>query len=292
MRIVAYRIRDALPKLVLAPTFLVSLTFIYGFTLWTAYLSLSKSKFLPNYDWQGFSNYAKLFGSDRFQVALTNLAIFGILYVGLTILIGVILAIFLDQKIRAEGALRAVFLYPMAVSFMVTGTAWRWILNPGLGIERAVRDWGWENFNFNWIVQPETAIYCVVIAGVWQTSGFVMALFLAGLRSIDESIIKAAEIDGAPKPVIYRRVILPMLRPVFFSAIVVVAHMAVKSFELVLALTNGGPGYSTDLPATFFYAMAYSRDQLAIGSASAMVLLFMIAAIAVPFMYSELRKKS
>ena len=283
--------RDLLPRIVLAPTFAISLTFIYGFTIWTGYLSLSKSRMLPNYDWVGISNYFRLFGSDRFQVALTNLVIFGTLYVGFTILIGVVLAIFLDQKIRAEGALRTVFLYPMAVSFMVTGTAWRWILNPGLGIERAVRDWGFESFTFDWIVRPEMAIFTVVIAGVWQTSGFVMALFLAGLRSVDDNIINAAEVDGAKPVTIYWRVVLPLLRPVFFSACVVVGHMAVKSFELVLALTNGGPGYATDLPATFFYAVSYSRDQLAIGSASAMVLLFVVAAIAVPFMYSELVRK-
>ena len=283
--------RDLLPRIVLAPTFAISLTFIYGFTIWTGYLSLSKSRMLPNYDWVGISNYFRLFGSDRFQVALTNLVIFGTLYVGFTILIGVVLAIFLDQKIRAEGALRTVFLYPMAVSFMVTGTAWRWILNPGLGIERAVRDWGFESFTFDWIVRPEMAIFTVVIAGVWQTSGFVMALFLAGLRSVDDNIINAAEVDGAKPVTIYWRVVLPLLRPIFFSACVVVGHMAVKSFELVLALTNGGPGYATDLPATFFYAVSYSRDQLAIGSASAMVLLFVVAAIAVPFMYSELVRK-
>lgn len=292
MSIASTRIRDLIPKIVLTPTFAVSLTFIYGFTLWTGYLSLSKSRMLPNYDWVGISNYFRLFGSDRFQVALTNLVIFGTLYVAFTILIGVVLAIFLDQKIRSEGALRTIFLYPMAVSFMVTGTAWRWILNPGLGIERLVRGWGWESFTFDWIVRPEMAIYTVVIAGVWQTSGFVMALFLAGLRGVDENIVRAAEVDGAKPATIYWRIILPMLRPVFFSACVVVGHMAVKSFELVLALTNGGPGYATDLPATFYYAVSYSRDQLAIGSASAMVLLFTVAAIAVPFMYSELRKKS
>lgn len=292
MNSIVSTIRNALPKIVVAPTFAISLTFIYGFTLWTGYLSLSKSKMLPNYDWVGFSNYLRLFGSDRFQVALTNLVIFGSLYVSLTILIGVTLAIFLDQKIRAEGALRTIFLYPMAVSFMVTGTAWRWILNPGLGIERAVRDLGFESFVFDWIVRPETAIFTVVIAGVWQTSGFVMALFLAGLRSVDDNIVKAAQVDGAKPITIYLRVILPMLRPVFFSACVVVGHMAVKSFELVLALTNGGPGYATDLPATFFYAVSYSRDQLAVGSGSAIVLLFIVAAIAVPFMYSELGKKS
>ena len=291
MASVVSKMRDLLPRIVLAPTFAISLTFIYGFTIWTGYLSLSKSRMLPNYDWVGISNYFRLFGSDRFQVALTNLVIFGTLYVGFTILIGVLLAIFLDQKIRAEGALRTVFLYPMAVSFMVTGTAWRWILNPGLGIERAVRDWGFESFTFDWIVRPEMAIFTVVIAGVWQTSGFVMALFLAGLRSVDDNIINAAEVDGAKPVTIYWRVVLPLLRPVFFSACVVVGHMAVKSFELVLALTNGGPGYATDLPATFFYAVSYSRDQLAIGSASAMVLLFMVAAIAVPFMYSELGRK-
>nr|WP_297531220.1 sugar ABC transporter permease [uncultured Roseateles sp.] len=280
-----------LPKLVVAPTFLVSFLFIYGLMAWNGYLSLSASRLLPNYEFVGLDQYRALFDNERWWLALTNLGIFGALFIGGAMAVGLLLAILLDQKIRAEGVLRTVYLYPMALSFIVTGTAWKWILNPGLGIEHLMQQWGFENFSFGWLVDPDMAIYCVVIAGVWQSAGFVMALFLAGLRGIDDSIIKAAQVDGASLPRIYWRIIIPTLRPVFFSTLMVVAHIAIKSFDLVMALTAGGPGYATDLPATFMYTMAFSRGQIGLGAASATVMLATIAAIVVPYLYSELRSK-
>jgi glucose/mannose transport system permease protein len=179
----------------------------------------------------------------------------------------------------------------MALSFIVTGTAWKWILNPGLGVEHLVRSWGFEGFEFGWLVDPDHAIYCIVIAGIWQSAGFVMALFLAGLRGIDDSIIKAAQVDGASLPLIYWRIVIPTLRPVFFSTLMVVSHLAIKSFDLVMALTAGGPGYATDLPATFMYTMAFARGQIGLGAASATIMLATVAAIVVPYLYSELRAK-
>ena len=280
-----------LPKLVVAPTVLVSYLFIYGLMAWNGYLSLSASRLLPNYEFVGLDQYRALFDNERWWLALTNLGIFGALFIGGAMAVGLLLAILLDQKIRAEGVLRTVYLYPMALSFIVTGTAWKWILNPGLGIEHLMQQWGFENFSFGWLVDPDMAIYCVVIAGVWQSAGFVMALFLAGLRGIDDSIIKAAQVDGASLPRIYWRIIIPTLRPVFFSTLMVVAHIAIKSFDLVMALTAGGPGYATDLPATFMYTMAFSRGQIGLGAASATVMLATIAAIVVPYLYSELRSK-
>jgi glucose/mannose transport system permease protein len=280
---------DWLPKLVLAPSFVLSMLFIYGFMLWNGYLSLSVSRLLPNYEFAGFAQYGRLFESDRFRVAITNLGIFGSLFIGGAMVLGMLLAILLDQKIRLEGALRTIYLYPMAISFIVTGTAWKWLLNPGLGLERLVRQWGFESFTFDWLVNTDKAIYCIVIAGVWQSAGFVMALFLAGLRGIDDSIIKAAQIDGASLPLIYWRIVVPSLRPVFFSTLMVVSHLAIKSFDLVMALTAGGPGYATDLPATFMYAMSFSRGQIGLGAASATVMLAGVAALVVPYLYSELR---
>ena len=228
---------------------------------------------------------------DRWWVALKNLGIFSVLYVGGSIIIGLFLAILLDQKIRAEGIIRTIYLYPMALSFIVTGTAWKWILNPSLGLEKMMHDFGWTSFTFDWLVQGDTAIYCVVIAGVWQSAGFAMALFLAGLRGIDDSIIKAAQIDGASLPRIYWRIILPVLRPVVFSTIMVLSHLSIKSFDLVMALTGGGPGYSTDVPATFMYVMSFNRGQIGLGAASATMMLATVAAIVVPYLYSELRTK-
>jgi len=280
-----------LPKLVVAPSFLLSLLFIYGLMVWNGYLSLSASRLLPNYEFVGLTQYESLFGNDRFHVALTNLGIFGVLFIGGAMAVGVLLAILLDQKVRGEGVLRTIYLYPMAISFIVTGTAWKWMLNPGLGLEHMMREWGFENFSFGWLVDPDMAIYCIVIAGVWQSAGFVMALFLAALRGIDDSIIKAAQVDGASLPRIYWSIILPSLRPVFFSTLMVVSHLAIKSFDLVMALTAGGPGYATDLPATFMYAHAFTRGQIGLGAASATIMLATVAAIVVPYLYSELRTK-
>lgn len=280
-----------LPKAVVAPSFVLSFFFIYGLIAWNGYLSVSASRILPNYEFVGLEQYVRLFDSERFRVALTNMAIFGGLFIGGAMALGLLLAILLDQKIRAEGVLRTIYLYPMAISFIVTGTAWKWMLNPGLGLEKLVQDAGWTSFTFDWLVNPDKAIYCVAIAGVWQSAGFVMALFLAGLRGIDDSIIKAAQVDGASLPRIYWRIIIPSLRPVFFSTLMVVSHLAIKSFDLVMALTAGGPGFSTDLPATFMYAMAFTRGQIGLGAASATIMLATVAAIVVPYLYSELRGK-
>ncbi|MDN3923181.1 carbohydrate ABC transporter permease [Roseateles violae] len=278
-----------LPKLVIAPAFLLAFAFIYGLMAWNGYLSLSASRMLPNYEFVGLAQYEALFDNERWWLAMKNLAIFGGLFIVGGMGLGLLLAILLDQKVRAEGVLRTIYLYPMALSFIVTGTAWKWILNPGLGLEHLMRQWGFEDFTFGWLVDPDMAIYCVVIAGIWQSAGFVMALFLAGLRGIDDSIIKAAQVDGASLPQVYRRIIIPTLRPVFFSTLMVVSHLAIKSFDLVMALTAGGPGYATDLPATFMYTMAFSRGQIGLGAAGATMMLATVAAIVVPYLYSELR---
>ena len=189
---------ENLPKLVLAPTFVITLFFVYGFILWTTFLSFTKSRFMPVMDWDGLRAYQRLWANSNWWTALENLFIFGVLYIGLATVIGLLLAILLDQKIRGEGVLRTIYLYPMALSFIVTGTAWKWLLNPGIGIEKIVRDWGFTSFTLDWIVQPNTAIYCIVIAAIWQSSGFVMAMFLAGLRGVDGEIIKAAQASGEP----------------------------------------------------------------------------------------------
>lgn len=280
-----------LPKLVVAPTFVLVGVGIYAFMIWTGVISFTSSSFLPVYEFVGFEQYAKLMVNDRWLTASVNLGIFGGLFILSCLLIGVLLAIFLDQKIRQEGAIRTIYLYPMALSMIVTGTVWKWILNPSLGLEKLMHDWGWTSFSFDWLVDSDMAIYTIVMAAVWQASGFVMALFLAGLRGVDSSIIRAARVDGASLPLIYWKIILPSLRPVFFSAVMVLAHIAIKSFDLVMAMTAGGPGYSTDLPAVFMYAHTFTRGQMGLGSASAMLMLGAILALLVPYLYSELREK-
>lgn len=281
----------SLPRLVLAPTAIAMFVCMYGFIAWTAGLSFTKSRMLPQWEFVGFDQYERLFANPRWHVALDNLLIFIVLFIGISLLLGLLLAIFLDRKVRAEGALRTIYLYPMAISFVVTGTAWKWILNPGLGIEKLVRDMGFSNFEFRWLVEQDMAIYTIVIAAVWQSSGFVMAMFLAGLRGVDESLIKAAQLDGASVIQTYWHVILPIMKPVFFGAVVILSHIAIKSFDLVQALTGGGPGYSSDLPANFMYTFAFSRAQMGLGAASAMVMLAGVLAILVPYLYSELRTK-
>jgi ABC-type sugar transport systems, permease components len=244
---------------------------------------------LPTYKFVGTAQYERLFDNDRWLVALSNLGVFGGLFILICLVLGVMLAIFLDQKIRAEGAIRTIYLYPMAISFIVTGTAWKWLLNPTNGIEKMMIELGFEDFRFNWLSDPDMVVYCLVIAAVWQASGFVMALFLAGLRGVDGEMIKAAQLDGAGIFTTYRRIILPSLKPVFFSAMVILSHIAIKSFDLVASLTNGGPGYSSDLPANFMYTHAFNRSQMGLGSASAMVMLGCVLAILIPYLYSELR---
>ncbi len=286
------RLRDWLPKLVLSPTIAIVAIFVYGFILFTLYLSFTDSRILPSFGWVGMKNYENLFRIRAWDTAVTNLVIFGVLYIAVCCALGLLLAILLDQRIRAEGFIRTIYLYPMALSFIVTGVAWKWFLDPGIGLEAVVRGWGWESFAFDWIKNGDMAIYTIVIAAVWQTSGFVMAMFLAGLRGIDGEMLKAAQIDGASTLALYRRIVIPQLRPAFMSAFVVLAHMAIKSYDLVIALTGGGPGTATELPATFMYSYTFTRNQMGIGAASAVIMLMTIAAIIVPYLWSELREKS
>ena len=281
-----------MPKFVMAPSFVAILIFVYGFIGWTAWVSFTKSRLLPKYDIVGTIQYDRLFQSPRWETAINNLYVFGVLFIVISMCLGLILAIFLDQKIRVEGVIRTIYLYPMALSMIVTGTAWKWILNPGLGIEATVRKWGYENFTFDWLVNPDMAIYTVVLAGVWQSSGFVMALFLAGLRSVDEEIIKAAQVVGIPTWRIYSAIIIPSMAPIFLSAFIVLSHLAIKSFDLVIALTGGGPGYATDLPATYMYTMAFSRGDIGQAASSAMIMMAVVFTIVVPYLYSELRAKN
>lgn len=285
------RLQNWIPKLVLSPSLALTFVFVYGFIVFTVYLSFTNSRMLPNSDLVGFANYERLWGLRAWWTAIENVAIFASLYIVICILIGLSLAIFLDQKIRGEGLLRPIYLYPMALSFIVTGTAWKWFLDPGIGLENTMHLWGWESFEFRWIKDRNFAIYTVVLAAVWQTSGFVMAMFLAGLRGIDNEILKAAQIDGASNWNLYRRIVIPLLRPAFLSAFVILSHLAIKSYDLVIALTGGGPGRATELPATFMYSYTFTRNQMGTGAASAVIMLMTIAAIMMPYLYSELKEK-
>jgi glucose/mannose transport system permease protein len=291
-------LQNWLPRLVLAPSFLLVLVFVYGFNLWTLFLSFTNSRGFASTKLIGWANYQKLWNwtferdpPSGWYTALVNMGIFGGLYIVFCLVLGLTLAILLDQKIRGEGILRPIYLYPLALSFIVTGTAWKLFLDPRIGLEKAVHDWGWTSFHFDWVVNPSMMIYCVAIAGIWQTSGFVMAMFLAGLRGVDGEILKAAQIDGASSYQTYRRIVIPIMRPVFLSALIVLAHMAIKSYDLVLSVTGKNPGGAAELPSTFMYSYTFTRNQMAVGSTSAVIMLMTIAAIMVPYLYSELREK-
>ncbi len=279
-----------LPKLLITPSAILLLVCVYGYIMFTVYLSFTASTILPDLAWSGTGAYSRLFGLENWSVSLNNLWVFASLYIVISMALGLALAILIDQKIRVESGFRSIFLYPMALSFIVTGTAWKWLLDPGVGLEHTLHTLGFPNFNFGWIKDSELAIYCVVIAAVWQTTGFVMAMFLAGLRGVDSEQVNAARLDGAKTWQIYYHIIVPQLGPVFISAFVILAHMAIKSYDLVIALTNGGPGRSTWLPSVFMYQYTFTRNEMSVGAASSVLMLLGIAGVVLPYLHSELRK--
>jgi len=282
-RSLSERLGAYLPQILLAPSIFASFVYVFLFSVWTFYVSLSNSSLLPTYDYVGFSHYASLWKSARWNIAYTNLFLFSSLYVAGALLIGLTLAIAIDQRVRFESAWRTIYLYPLAVSFVVTGTVWSWLYNPTSGIEFFMHGLGWSSFQFAWTTSRDLAIYVVVITGIWQSSGFAMALLLAGLRSVDQDLVKAAQIDGASVFRTYWRIILPAIRPIFIAVIVVLLQFAIKTFDLVLALTGGGPGISTTMPANFVYDLMFQRGQIAEGAAAAMMILAALALVLVPY---------
>lgn len=277
------RLANAVPFLVLAPSLIASFIYVFVFAVWTLYISLSNSSLLPTYGFVGLENYESLWANRRWNVAYTNLFLFSGFYILGSMAVGLLLAILIDQKVRAESAWRTFFLYPLAVSFIVTGTVWSWLYNPSAGIQELVRDLGWTDFSFALTTDRNTAIYAVILTGIWQSSGFAMALFLAGLRSVDSDIIKAAQIDGASPFRIYTRVVLPTIAPIFIAVAVVQIQFAIKTFDLVVALTRGGPGIATTFPAIYVYEFMFQRGQIGEGAAAAIMMLVALAVVLVPY---------
>ena len=277
------RLGEWLPIILLGPSLIASFVYVFVFTGWTFYISLSDSSLLPTYGWVGFENYAKIWSSRRWNIAYNNLFFFSAFYVIGAMAVGLLLAILIDQKIRAESLWRTIFLYPLAVSFVVTGTVWSWLYSPVAGIEFMMKSLGFESFEFALTASRDLAIYAVIITGVWQSSGFAMALFLAGLRSVDQDLVKAAQIDGASSFRIYRRVILPSIGPIFIAVAVIMLQFAIKTFDLVVALTGGGPGISTTFPAIFVYDLMFQRGQIAQGAGAAIMMLLALTVVLVPY---------
>jgi glucose/mannose transport system permease protein len=262
---------------------LLSAGHLVSFALWTIWVSFTPSTLVPVSGWVGLRNYAAVMATRNWQIAFDNLLVFGCGFVLLSLLTGLVLAILLDQRIRGENVLRSIFLYPMAVSFVVTGTVWSWLLNPGIGIQKFVNGLGWTSFRFDWLIDRDMAIWTIVVAAVWQSAGFAMALFLAGLRSVDADLIKAAQIDGAGPIRMYRRVILPALWPITVTVVVIQLQFAITTFDLVRALTGGGPGIATQLPALVVYDFMFQRGLLARGAAAAVLMLLILLVVLLPY---------
>ncbi|TSE10892.1 sugar ABC transporter permease [Mesorhizobium intechi] len=279
------RLGSAMPLLVLGPSLLASFVYVFVFTGWTLYISLSNSSLLPTYGFVGLDNYASLWANRRWNIAYNNLFLFSGFYIVGSMTVGLLLAILIDQRVRGEAVWRTIFLYPLAVSFIVTGTVWSWLYNPTDGIQAMVRGLGWTNFSFALASDRRYAIYAVIITGVWQSSGFAMALFLAGLRSVDSDLIKAAQIDGASTFRIYRKVLLPTIAPIFLAVAVIQIQFAIKTFDLVAALTKGGPGISTTFPAIYVYDLMFQRGQIGEGAAAAIMMLAALAVVLVPYSF-------
>jgi len=282
-----------LPQLAIWPPLLISCTYVLAFSAWTVFVSFTRSTLLPEYSWAGWRNYTAMLASRNWHIAYTNLFIYSGCFVVLTMGIGLLLAVLIDQRIRGENIYRTIFLYPLAVSFVVTGTVWGWLLNPSLGVQKLMHDLGWTSFKFEWLIDRDMAIYTIVIAGVWQASGFAMALLLAGLRSVDSDLYKAAQIDGSGALRTYRRVIFPTIGPIFIAVMVMLLQFAIKTYDLVVALTAGGPGLASTLPTVVVYDFMFQRGELARGSAAAVMLLGSLAFVLVPYgIYRRWKRRS
>lgn len=255
--------------------------------LWSVRISMSSSQILPRSDFVGLAQYVRLFETERWITSLGNVALFGVLFVGLCLVIGFLLATFIDQRVRGEDLLRTIFLYPYAMSFVATGLVWQWMLNPELGLQSTVRSLGWSSFEFGWIVSQDKVIYTIVIAAVWQASGLVMAILLAGLRGIDESLWHAARIDGVPRWRYYMSIVLPQLGPAISSACVLLAIGVVKVYDVVVAMTQGGPGQASEVPAKFIMDHLFARANVGLASAASTVMLLTVIALLVPLWYAR-----
>ena len=279
--------RNKTAKIAAIPMILTALFVFVGGTIWTITYSFTKSGLLPKLKWVGFKQYDRLWATKKWLVAIENLAIYGILMLILVFIIGFVLAALIDQKVRFENTFRTIILYPYAMSFVVTGLIWQWMLNPEFGVQSIVRDLGWESFAFDPLYNSDIAIYGVLIAGLWQGSGLVMVLMLAGLRGIDQEIWKAAKIDGIPTWKTYLMVVIPMMRPVFITTLVLVTAGIVKVYDLIVAQTSGGPGISTEVPAKYVYDAMFNGQNLGQGFAASTMMLLTVAIVIIPWAILE-----
>ena len=279
--------RNKSAKIAAIPMIVTALFVFVGGTAWAIVYSFTKSGLLPRLKWVGFQQYERLWDTKKWLVSIENLFIYGLCMLILMFVIGFILAALIDQKVRFESVFRTVILYPYALSFVVTGLIWQWILNPSFGVQGIVRDLGWASFTFDPLYNPDIAIFGVLIAGLWQGSGLVMVLMLAGLRGIDEDVWKATRVDGIPTWKTYVVVIIPMMRPVFITTLVIVTTGIVKVFDLIVAQTGGGPGIATEVPAKYVYDLMFQAQNLGQGFAASTMMLLTVMLVVIPWAMLE-----
>ncbi|MBZ2206298.1 carbohydrate ABC transporter permease [Massilia soli] len=287
----ALRLGRLTPHAALLPMALTVIVAYLGTLLWTLKVSFTSSRTFASDNFVGMAQYTRLFENERWLLSLNNLAVYGVLFVAACIVVGFLLAVFIDQNVTGEGALRTIFLYPYAMSFVATGLVWQWMLTPGNGIEQAVRQLGFSEFQFDWIIDQDMAIYTIVIATVWQGAGLVMALMLAGLRGIDPEIWKAARLDGIPAWRVYLSIVLPMLGPTIATVFLLLSTAVIKLFDAVVAMTQGGPGTASEVPAKFIMDHLFLRSNIGLASAGAIVMLVPVLALLAPYAYARSRRR-
>lgn len=279
--------RNLTAKIAAIPMILTALVVFVGGTVWTVTYSFTSSKLLPKTNFVGLDQYERLWNTPRWMVSIENLLIYGICMMVLSLVIGFVLAALLDQKIRYENTFRTILLYPFALSFIVTGLVWQWLLNPDFGIQSVIQRMGWESFDFDPLYNADIVIYGVLIAGLWQGTGLVMCLMLAGLRGIDQEIWKTSRVDGIPAWKTYIFIVIPMMRPVFITTLVIIASGIVRLYDLIVAQTGGGPGIASDVPAKYVYDYMFQGQNLGQGFAASTMMLLAVLVIVVPWAYLE-----
>jgi glucose/mannose transport system permease protein len=282
-------VSNIVAKIAAVPMAIVAVGVFVGATLWTVYHSFTESRLLPKSEFIGTDQYERLWDPQNsvWWTAISNLGIYAVVTMTFSLTIGFLLAVLLDQKIRFENTFRTILLYPFALSFIVTGLIWQWLLNPDLGFLHVMRSIGWESFTFDPLFNPDIVILGICIAGLWHGTGLIMCLMLAGLRGIDEEIWKAARVDGIPTWKTYLRIVIPMMRPVFITTIVLIASGILRVYDLVVAQTSGGPGIASAVPAKYVYDYMFGAQNLAQGFAASTMMLVAVVIIVIPWAILE-----
>lgn len=289
--------RDKILAVVLvSPSILALAIFVYGFIAWSVRVSLSEWKgLLPDYTWAGFRNYLELFVDPRFHIDIRNTLIFTIVFVGGTLSLGLLLAILLDQNLPGEAFFRNLFIFPMAISFIVTGVVWRWLMNPAMGSRMSGLNLLFQNMGLDflinqWHTTPKWGIAAIALAAIWQMSGYTMAIFLGGLRSIPDELREAARVDGANEFQIYLKIILPILSPVTLSAMIILGHISLKVFDLIIAVA--GKQLPLDVPAIYMWQTTFDGYFFGRGAAIGILLLLSVAVLIIPYLRYTLKNEA